>query len=90
MLELIMLYNGYNNGKIGLSIRDAATRCNIGKATAARAGVEAVNALTLQLDHSVGADHWPSAQARGVGVDGPAGAGWSRQLAGMRGAGYGR
>jgi DNA-binding IclR family transcriptional regulator len=37
MLELIMLHNGFNNGKIGLSIRDAASRCNIGKATAARA-----------------------------------------------------
>jgi hypothetical protein len=37
MLELIMLHNGFNNGKIGLSIRDAATRCNIGKDTAARA-----------------------------------------------------
>jgi hypothetical protein len=29
----------------------------VGKPTAARAGVEAVNALTFHPDHSVGADH---------------------------------
>lgn len=35
-LELLRLYNGSNNGRIALSVRDAASRCNIAKDTAAK------------------------------------------------------
>ena len=37
LLELAMLYNGSNNGKLGLSVRRAAERCQISKDTAALA-----------------------------------------------------
>ncbi len=36
-LEVARLYNGSNNGLLGLSVRDAAKRCRINKDTAARA-----------------------------------------------------
>jgi len=35
--EVARAYNGHNNGSIGLSVRVAATRCNIHKDTAGRA-----------------------------------------------------
>ena len=37
LVELCRLYNGSNNGEIGLSVRVAAERCRISKNTAARA-----------------------------------------------------
>jgi len=37
LIEVARLYNGRNNGSIGVSIRDAAAWCGIGKSTAARA-----------------------------------------------------
>lgn len=37
LLELARIYNGQNNGRLGLSIRDAAQRCNIGKSATAEA-----------------------------------------------------
>jgi hypothetical protein len=40
LVELTRLYNGRNNGQIGLSIRRAAERCNIARGTAQRALVE--------------------------------------------------
>ena len=35
LFDLMMLYNGSNNGKLGLSVRRAAERCQISKDTAA-------------------------------------------------------
>ena len=35
--EIVFRYNGYNNGNIGLSCREAAERLNVSKDTAARA-----------------------------------------------------
>ena len=35
LFELVMLYNGSNNSKLGLSVRRAAERCQISKDTAA-------------------------------------------------------
>lgn len=35
-VELRRRYNGYNNGRIACSARDAASRCNVNKDTAAR------------------------------------------------------
>ena len=40
LLEIARGYNGTNNGRLGLSIRRAAERCNIARGTAARALVE--------------------------------------------------
>ncbi len=37
LLELVKRYSGYNNGRIVLSVRDAAKACRIGSNTAARA-----------------------------------------------------
>jgi hypothetical protein len=37
LLALLTVYNGSNNGRLALSVRDAASACNIGTATAARA-----------------------------------------------------
>lgn len=37
LLELAKRYTGYNNGRIGLSIRDAACACRISTGTAGRA-----------------------------------------------------
>lgn len=34
--ELIYRYNSYNNGRIGLSVRDAAKACNVNKDTLTR------------------------------------------------------
>lgn len=39
-LEIMGRFNGYNNGSIPLSCREAADFCNIGKGTAARAFAE--------------------------------------------------
>ena len=36
-LEIARLYNGINNGRLALSVRDAADRCRINKDTASRA-----------------------------------------------------
>lgn len=37
LVELFDRYNGRNNGRIGLSVRDAASRCNVSKNTVHRA-----------------------------------------------------
>jgi len=37
LIAVMSLYNGSNNGRIGLSCRQAAKRCNINKDTANRA-----------------------------------------------------
>lgn len=37
LLELARLYNGVNNGMIGLSVRTASDRCNISKDTVSKA-----------------------------------------------------
>ena len=34
LVELILAYDGFNNGRIGLSVRRAAERCNIARRTA--------------------------------------------------------
>lgn len=40
LVEIARAYDGYNNGRIGLSIRRASVRCNIARGTAQRAFVE--------------------------------------------------
>ena len=40
LVEITRLYNGRNNGQIGLSVRRAAERCNIARGTAQRAFTE--------------------------------------------------
>jgi hypothetical protein len=40
LVELTRLYNGRNNGQIGLSVRRASERCNIARGTAQRAFAE--------------------------------------------------
>ncbi len=42
LIEVYRLYNGYNNGRLALGVRDAAKRCNISKNTAHRAFKELV------------------------------------------------
>jgi hypothetical protein len=37
LVEITRLYNGRNNGQIGLSVRRAAERCNVARGTAQRA-----------------------------------------------------
>lgn len=37
LIEIMLRYNGYNNGRIGLSVRDLANRLNCSKDSAARA-----------------------------------------------------
>jgi hypothetical protein len=37
LVEVMRIYNGKNNGKLALSVREAGLRCNISKNTAARA-----------------------------------------------------
>ncbi len=37
LVEIIHAYDGFNNGRIGLSVRRAADRCNIARGTAQRA-----------------------------------------------------
>lgn len=39
-VEIFRLYNGSNNGRLGLSVRTAANRCRIARNTAARALTE--------------------------------------------------
>lgn len=39
-LEIMRRYNGYNNGRISLSCREAALLCNISKNTASRCFIE--------------------------------------------------
>lgn len=34
LVELVLAYDGFNNGRIGLSVRRAAERCNIARRTA--------------------------------------------------------
>lgn len=43
LVELMRRYNGFNNGKIGLSVRDAGTACCVSKNTAARAFRELID-----------------------------------------------
>jgi hypothetical protein len=40
LVEITHLYNGRNNGQIGLSVRRAAERCNVARGTAQRAFVD--------------------------------------------------
>jgi DNA-binding transcriptional MocR family regulator len=40
LVELTRIYNGRNNGQIGLSVRGASERCNIARGTAQRAFTE--------------------------------------------------
>jgi DNA-binding transcriptional regulator YhcF (GntR family) len=40
LVEVTRLYNGRNNGQIGLSVRRASERCNIARGTAQRAFAE--------------------------------------------------
>lgn len=40
LVEIARAYDGMNNGRIGLSVRRAAERCNIARGTASRAFVE--------------------------------------------------
>jgi hypothetical protein len=40
LVEVTRLYNGRNNGQIGLSVRRASDRCNIARGTAQRAFAE--------------------------------------------------
>jgi hypothetical protein len=40
LVEVTRLYNGRNNGQIGLSVRRASERCNVARGTAQRAFVE--------------------------------------------------
>ena len=40
LTEIARVYDGMNNGRLGLSVRRAAERCNIARATAQRAFVE--------------------------------------------------
>ena len=47
-VEVAKLYNGSNNGRLALSVRDAAARCNIARDTASRAFRELVDAGFLE------------------------------------------
>jgi hypothetical protein len=40
LIEIARAYDGFNNGRIGLSVRRASERCNIARGTASRAFVE--------------------------------------------------
>jgi hypothetical protein len=40
LVEVTRLYNGRNNGQIGLSVRTASERCHVARGTAARAFAE--------------------------------------------------
>ena len=40
LIEVTRLYNGRNNGQIGLSVRTASERCHVARGTAARAFAE--------------------------------------------------
>jgi hypothetical protein len=40
LVEIVRCYDGLNNGRIGLSVRRAAERCNIARGTAGRAFVK--------------------------------------------------
>jgi hypothetical protein len=40
LTEIAQRYNGSNNGRIGLSVRDAAARCRVAPGTACKAFVE--------------------------------------------------
>ena len=47
-VEVAKLYNGSNNGRLALSVRDAAARCNIARDTANRAFRKLVDAGFLE------------------------------------------
>jgi hypothetical protein len=47
-VEVAKLYNGSNNGRLALSVRDATARCNIARDTASRAFRELVDAGFLE------------------------------------------
>jgi hypothetical protein len=49
LVELTRLYNGRNNGQIGLSVRRASERCNIARGTAQRAFGELQERAFIEL-----------------------------------------
>jgi hypothetical protein len=48
LVELLRLHNGSNNGRIGLSVRDAARLCCVSKDTASRAFQDLENSRLIE------------------------------------------